>query len=182
MINNNYYIINTFYKKYNIINYLFKIYNKSKINDNNILIRFIIKIIKIISKNNFINNLIINYQDEYNESFGFKILNSNLNKKEKILIFNLIKNYIDPLLINLHIINNENKYKFPLILYSTLLDEYEITYILLNNLIRSDKIKKRNFDLIDNKNIMKTSIIPYCNLLILRISIYIFKFFFNLIT
>jgi hypothetical protein len=96
--------------------------------------RFIIKIITPI-KDRIITHDIINYQDDNNELFGYKILNSNLSSENKIILFSMIKDIINPIEI-------DKKLNFPLILFSVLLDEYEITYIMLNNLLKNNVIKK----------------------------------------
>jgi len=115
---------NTLYNNKNIINYLFE--KKEEDIDDNIKIKFLL----LFLKNNFIN---INYQDKINQNIGFLILKSNLKKYYKIILFKIISNNIDPLL------KNE---KLPLIIYSMLLDEFEITYMLMNKLIESKKILK----------------------------------------
>jgi hypothetical protein len=110
---------------------------------------------------------LINFQDEYNQLFGLLILNHNFEKKDKIKLFNLIKNMINPLIINKFLINNENRYNFPLIMYSTILDEYEITYLLFNNLLINKIIVNSNissnflyldYKIVNNKNF---NIIPF---------------------
>ena len=126
-------IITKSYNNLNVINYLFEVYTKQNF-DINILMRFIIKIITPI-KNRIITHDIINYQDDNNELFGYKILNSNLSSENKIILFNMIKDIINPIEI-------DKKLNFPLILFSVLLDEYEITYIMLNNLLKNNIIKK----------------------------------------
>lgn len=143
IINKNNKIIKSFHNKYNVINYLFNTFEKNNINDNNIFIRFLVKIINGILKNDSVDD-IINFQDNKNELLGFKILQSSLNKKNKILLFNIIKDHIDPLLINNFIKNGLNRYNFPIIMLSVLMDEYEITYIFLNNLLKNNKIVKEN--------------------------------------
>ena len=64
---------------------------------------------------------------------GFQILESNISKRNKIILFKLLNEQIDPIVI---------KNNIPLIMYSTILDEYEITYNLLNKLIINKNIKK----------------------------------------
>ena len=130
-------IVNTFYNDFNMLNYLM---NNIKKMESNILLRFIINIIKPIILNRLKENTIINYQDKKNELFGFMILNSCLLSNEKILIFNFLKNSIDPMISSNYSEGNISNY--PLILHATLLDEYEITYILLNNLTRNNLIRK----------------------------------------
>jgi hypothetical protein len=116
------------YNGKNIINYLFE--KKDDELDENIKLKFIL----IFLKNNFLN---INYQDNINQNIGFLILKSNFKKYNKIILFKIICNQIDPLFKNDRI---------PLILYSMLLDEFEITYMLMNKLIDSKKILKTTND------------------------------------
>ena len=97
--------------------------------EHNVLIRFLKKIFHVIIDNNLDN--IINYQDDKNQLVGFKILNSEIKQEYKIILFNYIKEIIDPLEINLFLENKNNNYNFPIIFYSVLLNEYEITFILL---------------------------------------------------
>ena len=125
----------------NILNYLFNLYSNEKISNSNVLMRFIIKIIKPIITNK-INDNMINYQDSINELIGFKILKSKLKSSDKIILFNLLKDIINPLLIDKISITKN----IPLILYSVLLDEYEITFIMLNNLFKNNIINKVNKD------------------------------------
>jgi len=115
---------NILYNGKNIINYLFE-KKEGEINEN-IKIKFLL----IFLKNNFIN---INNQDKINQNIGFLILKSNFKKYNKIILFKIICNNIDPLL---------KSDKIPLIVYSMLLDEFEITYMLMNKLIDSKKILK----------------------------------------
>jgi len=115
---------NIFYNGKNIINYLFE--KKEEELNENIKIKFLL----IFFKNNFLN---FDYQDKINQNIGFLILKSNFNKLNKIILFKIISNHIDPLLKN---------DKIPLIIYSMLLDEFEITYMLMNKLIDSKKILK----------------------------------------
>ena len=96
--------------------------------DENILMRFLMKIIKI-------KEFDVNYHDKYNPHIGFQILNSNISKRNKILLFKLLIEEIDPMVI---------KNNIPLILYSVIVDEYEITYTLLNKLIINKNIKKNS--------------------------------------
>lgn len=116
-------LINKLYNNKNIITYLFE-----KDFDENIKIKFLL----IFLKNNLFN---INSQDKNNNHIGFIILKSNLKKNNKIILFKLISPIIDPL------IQNE---RIPLILYSILYDEFEITYLLMNKLIETKKILKTN--------------------------------------
>jgi len=119
---------NKLYNGKNIINYLFE--KKEEELDENIKLKFILTFLK----NNFFN---INFQDKINQHIGFLILKSNLKKYNKIIIFKIICNQIDPLFKNDRI---------PLIVYSMLLDEFEITYMLMNKLIDSKKILKTTND------------------------------------
>ena len=139
-------IIMNKYNNQNILNLLFNLYSNGKISNSNVLMRFIIKIVDPII-NNKIKDNIINYQDISNELIGFKILKSNLKCSDKIILFNLLKNVINPILVNNFPSSNQN---FPLILYSVLLDEYEMTYIMLNNLFKNNIIYKENKDLEEN--------------------------------
>ncbi len=116
-------IINKLYNNKNVITYLFE-----KEIEENIKIKFLL----IFIKNNLLN---INNYDNYNIHIGFLILKSKLKKNNKIILFKLISLDIDPL------IQNE---KIPLIIYSMLYDEYEITYLLMNKLIETKKILKTN--------------------------------------
>jgi hypothetical protein len=136
-------LINKNLNNVNIITYLFA--NIKNFTTENILMRFLIKI--------FVNqhtSFQINQHDLHNKHIGYLILDSSLTNNNKLLLFNIIKKQIDPLVINKNI---------PLILYSTLLNEYEITYLLLGNLIMNKKVKKNiNTNSIfdyehDNKNI-----------------------------
>jgi len=112
----------------NIVSYLFE--KKDEEIDENIKLKFIL----IFLKNNFLN---INYQDNINQNIGFLILKSNFKKYNKIILFKIICNQIDPLFKNDRI---------PLIVYSMLSDEFEITYMLMNRLIDSKKILKTTND------------------------------------
>jgi hypothetical protein len=112
------------YNGKNIVNYLFE--KKDEDLDENIKLKFLLIFLKI----NFLN---INFQDKINQNIGFLILKSNFIKCNKIILFKIICNQIDPLFIN---------DKIPLIVYSMLLDEFEITYLLINKLIDSKKILK----------------------------------------
>lgn len=134
-------IINILDNNKNIINYLF---DKIKRDNKNLLFRFVVKTINPIINGLLNKNKIINYQDENNELFEFKILNSDLTSNEKILIFNFIKDIINPLEISIYKSNdkNVNTLNYPLILHSLLLNEYEITFMLLNNLLKNGIIKK----------------------------------------
>ena len=161
-------IINYLYDDYNIINYLFNSINSNNY-ELNFILRFIIKILKPIIKNKIVDNNLINFQDNKNELFGFKILNSKLSSEDKILIFNLIKDFIDPLKINNYENSSKNILNYPLIIHSLLLNEYEITFILLNILIKNGVIKKnlksKNenmtiFDYYHNESSININIIP----------------------
>lgn len=101
---------------------------------------------------------LLNYQDDLNELIGFKILNtSNLNSEKKILLFKMINQNIDSLRINnfksIDLSRGINNY--PLIIHSMLVDELEITFILLNNLLKNGLIKK------NTNNITETKVYDY---------------------
>ena len=116
-------IINKLYNNKNVITYLFE-----KEIEENIKIKFLL----IFFKNNLLN---INNFDNNNIHIGFLILKSKLKKNNKIILFKLISSIIDPL------VQNE---RLPLIIYSMLCDEFEITYLLMNKLIETKKILKTN--------------------------------------
>jgi hypothetical protein len=128
ILKNNKELGNKLYNGKNIINYLFE--KKDEEIDENIKLKFLL----IFLKNNFFN---INFQDKINQNIGFLILKSNFKKCNKIILFKIICNQIDPLFKN---------DKIPLIVYSMLLDEFEITYMLMNKLIDSKKILKTSND------------------------------------
>ena len=65
-----------------------------------------------------------NYVDNFNIHLGFSLLNLNISKQYKIILFNTIKNIIIPTIEN----------KNPLIIDCILKNELEITYILSQNL------------------------------------------------
>lgn len=77
---------------------------------------------------NFAKELLIH--NEY-KNIGFLLLNLNIKKSHKIILFNNVE--LDPL---------EKQNNIPLILSSLLIDEYEITYNLLQNLIINNKLRK----------------------------------------
>lgn len=87
-----------------------------------------------------------NFNDSYNVHFGFKIIDANIHKNYKLIIFNHYKNTIDPLIVY----NN-----IPLIIYSVINNEIEITNLLWNNLLSKNKLRFNNsyYELIDNNNI-----------------------------
>jgi hypothetical protein len=87
-------IINNLFNNYNIFTNLFFNYTNNNISDSNSLLIFIYKIIEPIIFNK-ISHEILNSQNEHNELFSFKILNSNLSSHDKILIFKLIENFND---------------------------------------------------------------------------------------
>ena len=128
IINKNYKIINLKYNKMTILNYLIK----SEL-DEGVILKFLDKLL--------INKIDINYQDEYNINIPYEVINSSrISYLNKIIFFSKINriNHIDPMLIH---------NKIPLIMYVMLKDYYEITEILLNNLINNKRIMKIN----DNK-------------------------------
>jgi hypothetical protein len=65
------------------------------------------------------------------KNIGFLLLNLNISKLNKNILFNNVE--LNPL---------EKQNNIPLILSSLLMDEYEITYNLLQNLITNNKLKK----------------------------------------
>ena len=143
LINNNNNILTYVYNGFNIINYLFDCFKKRIITDNNIVIIMMFKIIKLII-NEKINYNTINYHDNLNDYICFKILNSEISSENKILFFKLLNNYINPLEISTYHNQYQNTLNYPLIIHSMLLEELEITFILLNNLIKNGNIKKHN--------------------------------------
>ena len=92
------------------------------------------------------NNLNLNEFDEDNKPICFDILNMN-NKKLKIILFNLLVKHI-----NSKIIYND----IPLILTSILLNELEITYIMLQTLLKNNNIKINH---LNENNIYKYKLI-----------------------
>jgi hypothetical protein len=140
LIEKNCEIIKVVKNNFTLITYLF---DKAEKNDyeTDLLMRFLLKIIKPIVENK-IDDQVINFQDSKNELFGFKVLNSKLGQKNKINLFSILKDNINSLEINKYERNNICIYNFPLIMYSVLLNEYEITYLLLNYLFKNGMIKK----------------------------------------
>ena len=125
IVNKNNKIINLKYNKMTILNYIIN----SELEES-VILKFLDKIL--------INNIDINYQDENNINIPYEIINSSkINYENKIIFFNKIKN-VDPMLLH---------NKIPLIMYTMLKDFYEITEILLNNLVNNKRIMKIN----DNK-------------------------------
>jgi hypothetical protein len=122
IINKNDSLINETFENIKIHTYLFL----KKELEENVLMRFLIK---ILSKNNYN----INYYDKNNIHIGFQILESKLDKRNKVLLFKLILEKIDPLII---------KNNVPLLMCSVVLDEYEISYMLLNKVFKNNNIKK----------------------------------------
>ncbi len=143
LLNNNPEVIIDFYDGLNLITYLFIYWEKKIIKESNILFIFLYKIFYLIHSTNIGTNL-INHQDELNELVGFKILNFNeFNSKEKTLLFKIIIDIINPLEIdNFKQNSSETTLNYPLIIHSMLIDELEITFILLNNLLKNGSIKK----------------------------------------
>jgi len=138
-------IISTIVNGLNIFTHLFLYYEKKNITDTNSLYIFLFKILKHINETNCGLEL-INYKDELNELLGFKILNFNeLCSEEKTILFKLIIKHIDPLEQN-NILVQKNKIintlNYPLIIHSMISDELEITFILLNNLLKKGIVKK----------------------------------------
>ena len=146
ILNSNPNSVSYFLDKLNIFTYLFLYWEKKIIKEPNILFIFLHKILYLIYSTNIGTNL-INYQDEFNELVGFKILNTNeLNSINKIILIKLMIEHINPLEINNFINKNISKsiLNYPLIIHSMLVDELEITFILLNNLLKNGLIKKNN--------------------------------------
>lgn len=94
--------------------------------DENLLMRFSLKLLEN-------PNFKVNYFDKYNLHLGFQILESKLSKRNKVILFKIIVERIDPLVM---------KNNIPLIMNSVIIDEYEITYMLLNNLFTNKSVKK----------------------------------------
>jgi len=115
-------LINQTFNNLKIHTYLFS--NKEL--DENILMRFMIKLLEN-------DRFEVNYSDKYNIHIGFQILEAKISKRNKVLLFKIISERIQPLFLN----NN-----IPLILYTTIINEYEITYMLLNKLFADKIIKK----------------------------------------
>jgi hypothetical protein len=132
-------------KKYNKKEHNIIIRDDNKIiSDCNILYIFLHKILNYIKIDDNSSD-IINYQDELNELVGFKILNTfEFNSEEKTELFKIIINHINPLAINNFIKKNTSSstLNYPLIIHSMILDELEITFMLLNNLLKNGLIKK----------------------------------------
>ena len=144
-----------------MITYCFECYENNLIPDSNSLINFLFLFFEQINRNKVYAE-VLNYQDSQNELFGFVLLNSNLNSNDKILLFRLIGNLIKPLEINSYDSNSHysdysdysnnsignNKTKnittYPLIIHSMLLNELEITYLLLNVLVTNGYVGKKS--------------------------------------
>lgn len=144
ILNSNPNSISFFLDKLNIFTYLFLYWEKKVIREENILFIFLHKILYLIYSTNIGTNL-INYQDELNELVGFKILNTNeLSSQNKTILIKLMISHINPLEINNFIKKNisQQTLNYPLIIHSMLVDELEITFILLNNLLKKGLIKK----------------------------------------
>ena len=146
LIKNNPELIRVKYEKLNLLNIIFKRNENNYSHNQNIQVKFIKKIVQPIVEYNINDCNIINEDDNYNESLGFLILGSNnMSTKNKIYLINYVKNNIDAMKVNEYYdreIYNKNTRNIPLILYSYLLDEYEISFILLNSLVRYDKLDK----------------------------------------
>jgi hypothetical protein len=144
-------VIKKLYNGMTVITYLFECYKNNLISDTNSLINFLFVVFEQIIKKR-VDSEIINYQDSQNELFGFKLLNSNLNSNDKILLIKLISQFINPLEINdcIENLSNtksnkvENILTYPLVIHSMLLNELEITYILLNVLVKNGYIGKKS--------------------------------------
>jgi hypothetical protein len=113
--------------KYNGLMIHTYLFNKSF--EENTLMRFLMRLFSD-SNYNF------NYSDKLNPNVGFQILNSSLTKENKIILFSILTKKSDS--INPMALNNS----IPLILHCAIIDEYEITYLLLNKLLKDKKIKK----------------------------------------
>lgn len=122
ILNKNEILINQTFDNIKLHTYLFM----KKELEENILMRFLIKLLKS-------PNFKVNHYDKYNLHLGFQILESSISKRNKILLFKLLSENIDCLVI---------KNNIPLIMYSVIFDEYEISYILLNKLLSNKNIKK----------------------------------------
>jgi hypothetical protein len=167
IINKNPNLLKILFSELTLINYLFD-FNTNKNLHDDVLMRFILKIINPIIKYK-IEELVylLNFQDENNELFGMKILNSKLENKNKIIIFSLLKDLIDPMKINNYKKGTINTCNFPIIMYSMLLNQVEITYIFLNNLFKNKIIRKLNssqtntiFDYYHNNQEIEMNFIP----------------------
>ena len=144
ILNANTNLITNYEKGLNLLTYLFVYYENKIISDYNILYIFLHKILNYIKIDDNSSD-IINYQDELNELVGFKILNTfEFNSEEKTELFKIIINHINPLAINNFIKKNTSSstLNYPLIIHSMILDELEITFMLLNNLLKNGLIKK----------------------------------------
>lgn len=122
IINNDDSLINETFENIRLHTYLFL----SKELEENVLMRFLIK---LLSNSNYN----VNYCDKSNIHLGFQILESKLDKRNKVMLFKIILERVDPMVIN----NN-----IPLLMYSVVQDEYEISYMLLNKVFKSNNIKK----------------------------------------
>lgn len=122
LLNFNSTLINHTYNNLKLQTYL--ILNR-ELNEN-LLMRFMMK---LLSNKNFK----VNYYDKYNTHIGFQILESNLTKRNKIILFKIISEQIEPMVI---------KNNIPLIMNTVIMDEYEITYLLLDKLFTSKNVKK----------------------------------------
>lgn len=117
-------LVNENYSELNIHTYLF-----NKIHNETLLMRFLIVLLSEEKYNS-------NDSNRQNINIGFQILNSKLSKQNKILAFLILtkkSNSINPTIMH----NN-----IPLILHCVILEEYEITCLLLNNMLKDNKIKK----------------------------------------
>lgn len=122
--------INYYYDdKIRLINYLF---------ENNCDDNFIIRILFVLLKKDIID---VNYDDNYNSNIVYEIINSNFDKYDKIKLIKYIIDRIDCI----KIYNN-----IPLIMYSIILDEYEICYILLKKMMNDKLVINRNIYLDNN--------------------------------
>ncbi len=145
-------LLKTLFDGFTLINYLFWFYENKKVHDD-IIMRFLLKIINPIIKYQTEELVyLLNYQDEQNELFGMKILNSRLENKNKIILFSLTKDLVNPLKINKYKKGSVNTCNFPLIMYSMLLNQVEITYLFLNNLFKNKIIKKTSQSVINLNN------------------------------
>ena len=122
ILNNNFALINHNFNNIKLHTYLFL--NKEL--EENVLMRFLIK---LLSNKEFD----ANYSDRYNLHIGFQILESKLDKRNKVMLFKIISEQIEPMVL---------KNNIPLIMYSVVLDEYEISYMLLTKIFKTKGIKK----------------------------------------
>ena len=144
LIRKNHNVLKILFSEQTLLTYIIENLENNNIDNRNTM-RFLTKIIKTIiqKEDDGITNL-LNYQDTKNELFGFRILKSKLKDNEKIIIFTLLKDLINPIEVSSHIKNNVNIQNYPLVIFSMILNQVEITYLLLNNMFKNKLIKKIN--------------------------------------